>query len=106
MAPHHHAPFYAFVIGAAAVVGASLSSVITVQVFHSDMTRYWQDYFAYSLWPVVAFLALMSAAVLIYLRIVVSLDVLDGALLLLTIVNIRNAWDLTLTMVQKHGGED
>jgi hypothetical protein len=29
---------------------------------------------------------------------------LGGGLLLLLIVNIRNAWDLTLTMVQRHSG--
>ena len=102
MVPHHQAPFYAVVIGAAALFGASVSSVITVRVFRSDMTTYWQDYFAYGLWPAVAYLVLLAAAVLIYLRVEVGLDVLAGGLLLLAIVNIRNAWDLTLTMVRRH----
>jgi len=31
-----------------------------------------------------------------------GLDELAGALLLLAIINIRNAWDLTLTMVRRH----
>lgn len=35
-----------------------------------------------------------------------SLDVLAGALLLLVLVNIRNVWDLTLTMVRQHRGPD
>ncbi|MGE5162400.1 MAG: hypothetical protein ACM3Z4_04270 [Hyphomicrobiales bacterium] len=34
-----------------------------------------------------------------------ALEVLAGALLLLAIVNIRNAWDLTLTMVRHHAGK-
>jgi len=33
------------------------------------------------------------------------MDALAGALLLLAIVNIRNAWDLTLTMVRRHRPE-
>jgi hypothetical protein len=42
------------------------------------------------------------AAVSIYLEQHIGLDALAAALLLLTIVNIRNAWDLTLTMVRRH----
>jgi hypothetical protein len=38
----------------------------------------------------------------IYLEKDFGLDALAGALLLLAIVNIRNAWDLTLTMVRRH----
>ena len=33
------------------------------------------------------------------------LEVLGGGLLVLAIVNIRNAWDLTLSMVRRHAGE-
>ncbi len=102
MVPHHSAPFFAAIVGATALFGLSVASYITMQVLRTDMTRYWQDYFAYGFWPVVAYLALLGAAVLIYLRIEIGLDVLGGALLLLAIVNIRNAWDLTLTMVRQH----
>jgi hypothetical protein len=102
MVPHHNATFFAAIIGVTALFGVTVATYITVQVLRTDMTRYWQDYFAYGLWPVVAYLALLGAAVLIYLRIEVGLDVLGGALLLLAIVNIRNAWDLTLTMVRRH----
>jgi hypothetical protein len=42
----------------------------------------------------------------IYLDKEFGLDALAGALLLLAIVNIRNAWDLTLTMVQRHTREN
>ena len=105
LVPHHHAPFYAVIIGAAALAGAGVASVITVQVMRTDMTTYWQDYFAYGLWPAVAYLALLAAAALIYWRVEVGLDVLAGALLLLAVVNIRNAWDLTLAMVRHHRAE-
>jgi hypothetical protein len=106
LVPHHQAPFYAVIIGTAALAGAIVSCVITVMVMRTDMTTYWQDYFAYGMWPAVAYLTLLASAVLIYLRIEIALDVLAGALLLLAIVNIRNAWDLTLSMVHHHrGGE-
>jgi len=39
---------------------------------------------------------------MIYLERSYALEVLAGALLTLAIVNIRNAWDLTLSMVRRH----
>ncbi len=62
------------------------------------MTQYVQDYFAYGLLPALGYLALFAAAALIYDHNDYALDVLAAALL--TIVNIRNAWDLTLSMVR------
>ena len=47
----------------------------------------------------------MTAGVMIYLGRDYELEVLAGALLLLLIVNVRNAWDLTLSMVRRHAGE-
>ena len=57
---------------------------------------------AYGILPGLGYLALLGAAVSIYLEKEFGLDALAGALLLLAIVNIRNAWDLTLTMVLRH----
>ena len=64
------------------------------------MTNYIEDYFAYGLLPGLAYLALLAAAVSIYLDQDFGLDALAGALLLLAIVNIRNAWDLMLARVR------
>jgi len=88
--------------GASALIGATVSTYITVQVVRTDMTNYMEDYFAYGIFPGLGYLALLAAAVLIYLEKDFGLDALAGALLLLAIVNIRNAWDLTLTMVRRH----
>jgi hypothetical protein len=63
------------------------------------------DYFAYGLLPVTAYFALLIAGVMIYADMGYALEVLAGALLALTIVNIRNAWDLTLSMVRHHADE-
>ena len=106
LAPSHQATFFAALIGATAVIGAIVSSYITVQVLRTDLTRYVEDYLAYGLLPALAYLALLAAAVLIYAQWEVGLDVLAGALVLLAIVNIRNAWDLTLTMLRHRKADD
>ena len=93
-------------IGATALIGATLSTFITVQVVRTDMTNYLEDYLAYSILPSLAYLALLAAAVSIYLEKEFGLDALAGALLLLAIVSIRNAWDLTLTMVRRRTRDD
>jgi hypothetical protein len=74
----------------------------SVQVVRTDMTYYIEDYLAYGLLPDLGYLALLAAAVAIYLEKDFGLDALAGALLLLAIVNIRNAWDLTLTMARRN----
>ena len=61
---------------------------------------------AHGLLPRVSYLALLAAAVSIYLEKDFGLDALAGALLLLAIINIRNAWDLSLTMVRRHPRDD
>jgi hypothetical protein len=100
--PWHQARFFAALIGVTALIGAILSTYITVQVVRTDMTNYVEDYLAYGLLPGFGYLALLAAAVSIYLEKDFGLDTLAGALLLLAIVNIRNAWDLSLTMIRRH----
>jgi hypothetical protein len=104
--PWHQAKFFAALIGVTALIGAVLSTYITVQVVRTDMTNYVEDYLAYGLLPSLGYLALLAAAVSIYLEKDFGLHALAGALLLLAVVNIRNAWDLTLTMVRRHGRAD
>ena len=102
LVPSHGPVFFAVLIATTAVIGVVVSSYITVQVLRTDMTRYVQDYLAYGLLPALAYLALLAASALIYLERAYALEVLAGALLTLAIVNIRNAWDLTLSMVRRH----
>jgi hypothetical protein len=104
--PWHQAKFFAAVIGATALIGAVLCSYITVQVVRTDMTNYVEDYLAYGFLPGLGYLALLAAAVSIYLEKEFGLHELAGALLLLVVVSIRNAWDLTLTMVRRHRRSD
>jgi hypothetical protein len=104
--PSHSARFFAGLVGATALIGAIISTYITVQVVRTELTNYLEDYFAYGLLPGLGYLALIAAAVSIYLEKDFGLNALAGALLLLTIVNIRNAWDLTLAMARRHRGQD
>ena len=76
-----------------------------MQVIRKDWTQYVPDYFAYGLLPVAAYLTLLVASVMIYAGMNYAPEVLAGALLALTIVNIRNAWDLTFSMVRHHADE-
>ena len=100
LCPWHQAEFFAVLIGITALIGAITSTYITAQVVRTDLTNYIEDYFAYGLLPGLGYLALLAAAVSIYVDNDRGLDALAGALLLLAIVNIRNAWDLTLAMVR------
>ena len=100
--PSHQAKFFAALIGATAFIGATISTYITVEVVRTDLTNYIEDYLAYGILPGLGYLTLLAAAVSIYLEKDFGLDALAGALLLLAIINIRNAWDLTLTMVRRH----
>jgi hypothetical protein len=104
--PWQQAQFFAAVIGITAAAGAIISTYITVQVVRTDMTNYMEDYLAYGVLPGLGYLALLAAAVSIYREQEFGLEALAGALLLLTIVNIRNAWDLTLAMARQHRRDD
>jgi hypothetical protein len=105
LVPSHGPVFFAVLIGATAIIGIAVSIVISVWVVRTDMTQYVPDYFAYGLLPVGAYLALLVASIMIYLGRDYALEVLAGGLLCLAIVNVRNAWDLTLSMVRRHAGE-
>jgi hypothetical protein len=64
--PSHGPVFFSALIAATAVVGIVVSAVTSVQVIRKDWTQYVPDYFAYGLLPVVAYLTLLIAGVMIY----------------------------------------
>src|SRR5262245_55342554 len=108
LVPSHGPVFFAILIGATSVLGIVVSIVITAWVVRTEMTHYVPDYFAYGLLPVAAYLALLAASIMIYRDQAYAPEVLASGLLMLAIVNIRNAWDLTLSMVrseERRGGD-
>jgi hypothetical protein len=100
--PSHGPVFFSVLIGAVALLGMTVSTVTSVLVIRKDWTQYVPDYFAYGLLPVAAYFTLLIAGIMIYAETNYAPEVLAAALLALTIVNIRNAWDLTLSMVRHH----
>lgn len=102
LVPGHRSAFFAAMIGATALVGLGVSAYTTFKFFARFRTPYWTDHLAYVLLPFLAHCALLAAAVLAFLDRGDALDVFAAALLLLLLVNIRNAWDLMLSMVRRH----
>ena len=68
LCPWQQAKFFAALIGLTALIGAVLTTYITVQVVRTDMTNYVEDYLAYGLLPGLGYLALLAAAASIYLE--------------------------------------
>ncbi len=101
--PAHKPAAFAGLVGCCALVGGAVSTFATVQLLRHRWTTYVRDHLAYGLLPTICYLALLAAAAMILMEHPYALVVLAGALLLLLIVNIRNAWDLTLAMVHHQG---
>lgn len=100
--PAHKPAIFASLIGTCAAIGGGVSLVTTIQLLRHRWTRYVIDHLAYGLLPLICYAALLTAAGMIAAEHSDALLVLAGALLLLLVVNIRNAWDLTLSMVRHH----
>ncbi len=99
--PAHSAAVFAALIGGCAAAGGAVSVFTTVQLMRNRWTKYVQNHLAYGLLPAIAYASLLIVAAMISKENESALDVLAGALLLLLMVNIRNTWDLTLSMVRQ-----
>ena len=108
LVPGHRAEFFAVIIVLTGLVGIAVSGAVTIGVLKSKVRSVDViDCFAYGFLPAAAYAALIVAAGMIIAEVeTASLDILGGALLLLLIVNVRNAWDLTLAMVHKHASHN
>ena len=100
LVPTHWPAFFAGAIGACALIGGGVSIFTTAELIRHRWTKYVQDHLAYGFLPTLCYAVLLVAAAMIYAEHHAAFDVLAGSLLLLMIVNIRNAWDLMLSMVR------
>jgi hypothetical protein len=100
LVPSHHRVFFVVLIGGSGLVGLGVSLFTTVQLLRNDWTQFMVDRLGYGLLPAVAYVALLAAAAMLQAGREIALDAFAGALLLLLLVNIRNAWDLMLSMVR------
>jgi hypothetical protein len=92
--------------GASAIVGFAISLVTTVRVTKAqgnDVVFF--DRFAYGAIPLAVYAAIAVAALFAMKDMGWSLYLLAGALLVLLFVNIRNAWDLMLTIARRQSRE-
>jgi hypothetical protein len=104
--PEHSANFYAALIGLCALVGIGVSTFTTIQLLRNRWTEYLQDHLGYGLLPLIGYAALLGAAWMMHGEIEGGFDVLAVSLVVLLVINIRNAWDLTLSMVRRRTKSD
>jgi hypothetical protein len=90
----------AAIVGVSAAAGLAYSIVILRRVLRSSVTDI-DDRFGYGASPPVGYAAALAAAVFIFERSRIGPPLLAGALILLLLVNIRNAWDLAVFFAQR-----
>jgi hypothetical protein len=98
--PAHNRATFAAMVGGCAAIGGGIALFTTIELLRHSWTAYVQDHLAYGLLPTISYAALLVAAAMILAEHDYAMIVLACSLLLLLIVNIRNAWDLTLSMVR------
>ena len=91
---------FGLTIGVAAAGSIIYSLVILLRVLR-DSRADMVDNFAYGAVPAVCYAAGLVSSILILKESAVGLNVLAGAALALFVVNIRNAWDLMLSMARR-----
>jgi hypothetical protein len=99
--PSHTTASFGLLLGTAAMGGLVYSAGTAIRVFRDgavDMA----DRLAYGLAPLVGYTGGVISVSLFIFRIQHAPEVLACSLILLLIVNIRNAWDLTIFFVRKH----
>jgi hypothetical protein len=89
-------------VGANGAIGAIASTVIFMRVISHAGEVDWFDRVAYGAAPLIAYASVLLAGVLLARKSDLAGDVLAAAVVLLLLANIRNAWDLTLTMARRH----
>jgi hypothetical protein len=95
----------AIIVGVSAAVALVYSSFILRRVMRSR-TIDMDDRLGYGASPLAAYAAALAAAVFIFAHSKIGPPLLAGALILLLLVNIRNAWDLTVFFAQRRTNEN
>jgi hypothetical protein len=90
----------AVIVALVALVGFGFSIAILIGVMRSVAADV-ADRLGYGASPLAAYAAALAAAGLLWVHSPAGPNVLAAALVLLLLVNIRNAWDLTITFVRR-----
>jgi hypothetical protein len=91
-------------IGLSAAIALGYSIHILIRVMRSSAIDL-DDRLSYGANPIVAYAAALAGAVFIFEHSNVGPPLIAGALILLLLVNIRNAWDLTIFFAGRRSGE-
>jgi hypothetical protein len=92
------------VVGLAGVFGTVVAIVAAVHVFrHRGRLIVFPDHLTYGAIPVLGQIVIVVSAGLMAANNAWALHVLAAGLLILLVVNIRNTWDLVLTIVREQG---
>ncbi len=105
LAPVNRDRWLATIIGLSAAVGLVYSCLILVRVMRSTTVDL-DDRLGYGASPVVAYAVALVSAAFIFNHSRIGPPLLAGALILLLIVNIRNAWDLTVWFARRRANGD
>jgi hypothetical protein len=103
MAPTHVPWLFPVMLALTGLVGTGIGIVTTINVTRFENKRCITpfDHFAYGAIPLFAYTVLVLVAWLFVIGWPWARELMAGALLLLLIINIRNTWDLLLTVVRR-----
>jgi len=91
---------FGLVIGVASVGSVVYSIVIAVRLHHNPIADL-ADRLCYGAIPALCYASGLVVAPLLFEEKPAGLDVLAGAALLLLVINIRNAWDLMISLARR-----
>lgn len=106
LVPSHPRESQGLLVDLNAVIGVSASIIICMRILtraNMDYAVDWTDRLAYGAAPVLAYVGLLVAGVLVFLDRDTGADILTASLLLL-IANIGNAWNITLVLARRRSG--
>lgn len=93
----------AVIVALLALAGFGFSVAVLIGVMRSAASDI-ADRFGYGAGPLAAYIAAFVAAGFLWTHATAGPNILAGALVLLLLVNIRNAWDLTITFARRRVG--
>ncbi len=91
---------FGVVIGLAAAGSVIYSIVIAVRVHRNPFSDL-ADRLCYGIIPILCYATGLVVALLLFQKNTAGLDLLAGAALLLLVINIRNAWDLMISLARR-----
>src|SRR4051794_32087963 len=104
LVPNHVRASPVVTIGGFMLAGAGYAATVARRVMRHHSAD-WPDRLSYGLIPLASYLAGIVAAVLIGIGSEFGVDVLAGTTVALLTVNIRNTWDLMLSLARRNAAD-